>query len=541
VWLRVEYQDNAGTWHGATQQWLGYGFGRPYNTPPTAPYQTAGLPPCPTYPAAPVAQCYNPISPAILILQQLQSGQANSAATGAGTASNWLPINFYDAREGEPRDTRPAGDTGTSCSPNGIMNAVEIDVGNLWLWLQGAAPYAGSFGPSVNSTLNNGYILYFSDHRGMLADQYKLTTFYNNISGMSGLNDTINSASVNGVPDNNLEAISYYAARPPAIPTGYSPEDTAIKGVTVNLGNVDKWGEANLGAGFGIPAAGTNQPYWISGVTNPAYAVACYANLPSAVPFPGTAEWNMVTGPRHVLRLVDGGMNPAGTSSYLPHPTLPATSGYGFTIASEEPVYVWGNYNTGPLDPLWPSGGTPTTPHSAAAIIADAVTLLSNPPSAATVPTSNVGWTDLESFQNPHQAVKVSGPPAFAGRQGNTSYYRMAIAAGKSIPFPEPGWASAAGLKDFGTDGGMHNFLRYLEDRSDNGNGAVVNYAGSLISMYYSQYATGVFKCCNSTYSAPVRNYFFDTQFLNPANLPPGTPMFQDVVSLGFHQSFAPQ
>jgi hypothetical protein len=117
----------------------------------------------------------------------------------------------------------------------------------------------------------------------------------------------------------------------------------------------------------------------------------------------------------------------------------------------------------------------------------------------------------------------------------------MAIAAGKSVPFPEPSWASTAGLKDFGTDGGMHNFLRYLEDRSDNGNGGTVNYAGSLISMYYSQYATGIFKCCNSTYNAPVRNYFFDTQFLNPANLPPGTPMFQDVVSLSYHQNFTPQ
>ncbi len=70
---------------------------------------------------------------------------------------------------------------------------------------------------------------------------------------------------------------------------------------------------------------------------------------------------------------------------------------------------------------------------------------------------------------------------------------------------------------------------------------ATVNYAGSLISMYYSQYDTGMFKCCNSVYGAPTRNYFFDTQFLNPTNLPPGTPMFQDVVSLGFHQNFTPQ
>ena len=83
----------------------------------------------------------------------------------------------------------------------------------------------------------------------------------------------------------------------------------------------------------------------------------------------------------------------------------------------------------------------------------------------------------------------------------------------------------------------MHNFLRYLENRG----GTNVYYAGSLISMYYSQYATGVFKCCTSVYGAPTRNYFFDTQFLNPNNLPPGTPMFQDVVSLSYHQNFTPQ
>jgi hypothetical protein len=85
----------------------------------------------------------------------------------------------------------------------------------------------------------------------------------------------------------------------------------------------------------------------------------------------------------------------------------------------------------------------------------------------------------------------------------------------------------------------MHNFLRYLEDRGNNG--AVVNYLGSQISMYYSQYATGTFKCCTVVYAPPLRNYFFDSQFLNPSNLPPGTPMFQDIVSLSYHQSFTPQ
>ena len=90
-----------------------------------------------------------------------------------------------------------------------------------------------------------------------------------------------------------------------------------------------------------------------------------------------------------------------GAVSYLP-PTggYPQTNGGGFTVASEEPVYVLGNYNTGSADPFWPSENTTTTPHSAAAIIADTVTLLSNPP----IQTVTSGWTDQESFLYPATA-----------------------------------------------------------------------------------------------------------------------------------------
>jgi competence protein ComGC len=533
AWLRVEYY-NGTKWVGVTTEWLGYGFARNYNSPPTHPYNSsaATVPLCTNYnyytSAAPTAPCQNGVSPAILILQQLQSNKTNTSATGSGTATNWLPINFYDAREGEPRDARPAGDTAQYCSPNGIMNAVELDAGNLWLWLKGAAPYAGGSGKSVsitnqNGNNENGYILYFADHRGMVPDAYPLTAFYNGFSGMSGLNDVVNASSINGVPDNSLEPIVYYATAT----TPYSPEDPGVKGAAVNGGRVETWGETNLGAGFGLTGAANNsQPYYISGsVTTNAIRCVSYASSGSPTYNVSTAEWNMVSGPRHALRLVDGGMDTAGNSFLPPTNGNPTVNGIGFTVASEEPVYVLGNYNTGSSDPLWPNVTNFTTPHSAAAIIADAVTLLSNPPvkSGSTV---GPGWTDFESFNFPGVA---------GSRPANTSYYRMAIAAGKSIPFPRPGWSGVPA--DFGTDGGMHNFLRYLEGRS----GTTVYYMGSMISMYYSQYATGTFKCCNAVYGAPNRNYYFDTLFQNPANLPPGTPMFQDVVSLSYHQNFTPQ
>lgn len=527
AWLRVEYLNSAKQWVGVTTEWLSFGFGRLYNAVPTHPYNSSvvTVPYCTNVVSGtPTSgQCQNGISPAILILQQLQSGLSASSATGAATtANNWIPINFYDAREGEPRDSRVAGDTYVDCSPNGIMNTVELDVGNLWLWLQGVAPYAGKSGPNVSivnqyGTTQNGYILYFADHRGMLPDQYPLTTFYNGISGMSGLNDVVNSANSNGLPNNTLEPITYYAT---ATPTPYSPEDPAIKGASVNNGHVETWGETYLGAGFGLSGAAESQPYYIKGVTS--NAVACYSSAAGTA----TAEWNMVTGPRHSLRLVDGGMSSSAVSYLPPTNGNPTINGGGFTVASEEPVYVLGDYNTGSADPFWPSENTTTTPHSAAAIIADTVTLLSNPP---TKPSGTVvpGWTDQNSFANPATA---------GNRNGNTSYYRMAIASGKSIPWPSPSWAAS---DDVGTDGGMHNFLRYLENRGYNS--STVNYAGSMISMYYAQYNTGMFKCCNSVYGAPTRNYFFDTQFLNPNNLPPGTPMFQDVVSLSYHQNFTPQ
>ncbi len=81
----------------------------------------------------------------------------------------------------------------------------------------------------------------------------------------------------------------------------------------------------------------------------------------------------------------------------------------------------------------------------------------------------------------------------------------------------------------------MHNFLRYIEAW-----GGTLSYRGSLVSLYYSQYATGTFKCCTLVYSPPTRNYYFDSAFLDPNKLPPGTPMLQDVVNLTYWQDFKP-
>jgi len=458
AWIRVEYLNNAGNWTGVTRQWLSWSFTRRYNLPPTGPTGTAGADP------------YNPN--AILILQQMSP----AAATQVGDPNAFYPINFYDTREGEMRDAA------NGCAVNGIMNAVEINVANLAKWLKGTAPYAGDPGLTVNYTNQNGYILYFSDHRGMLRDPNPSNggqTPANVISGEAGLEDVVNSAQGNAStnPDGVKEAASYYT---------YSPEDADQNGF------LDNWGGKNIGYGFGV---NTN-----TAPPNPYLTTACST----------TGLTNAVSGARHVLKLVAAGADAAG-QSYLP--TRADNNQGGFTVASENPVYVQGNYNSSAADPFW-GGGSNATPHAAAAIIADAVTLLSG------------NWTDANSLNNPTN---------LGGRVAATSYYRMAVAGGKNIPFPIPGWAGVS--NDFGTDGGLHNFLHYLE----NWGGRTLYYNGSLVSMYYSEYDTGVFKCCATVYSPPTRSYAFDTLFLNPANLPPGTPMFQDVVNLSYHQNFTPQ
>ena len=143
-------------------------------------------------------------------------------------------------------------------------------------------------------------------------------------------------------------------------------------------------------------------------------------------------------------------------------------------------------------------------------------------------------WNDIRSFRNPHDAG-VTGANNNNARQGITTWYRMGIISGKGLNFQRPS-NNAADHTDFGTDGGAHNFLRFAE----NWGGQTLNYRGSLISLYTSRQAVGIYKCCSIVYSAPNRGYNFDQEFLSPSLLPPRTPMFRDLNTLTFRQILRP-
>jgi hypothetical protein len=596
-WLRVEYLNSSGTWVPVTTEWLGLGFARDV-IPPTSPgpstnvgsnpinpnailllqepadrytqlnttypttaitssthtgFSTTASPACPTTSgsgATKYCTSWSVANPQVLVDSTSNSwlfGLSSTTSPSTPTAStealqsvtrfNWYPINFYDAREGEPRDivwsNTYANDN--SCTANGIMNAVEIDVGNLNRWLNGSI---GTSGASVNSVPQNGYVLYYSDRRGMLPNPTLYGATFTK-SGDSGLEDVVNSASAAGTPDGVLEPV-------PAGRT-LSPEDVNQDGL------LDNFGGHNLGLGF----YGTGT----SPITEPVTTTCSNANMPcvlavTANPTPGVNIWyqvtnndakpnpdpygtsaynsritscstarkNWVSGARHVLKLVDGSLGNVPNS-----PTGTSSDPGGFTVASENPVYIQGDYNSNSGDNFWPNGVqtgvADLAGHSSAAIIADAVTVLSD------------AWVDQYSTMGNNGNGGNYSPTVAAGNRTATStYYRVAIAGGKNMAFPFPSWETNTDY-GFGTDGGVHNFLRFLEDWQSGP--ATLNYGGSMVSLYYATYNTGLFKCCAySVYQPPIRNYVFDSDFTLPSGLPPGTPMFRDVESLSYRQLF---
>lgn len=454
-YLRVEIKNSADVWTGVTNQWLALGIGR------SVSLLAAGNPTARTGP--------NPN--AILLFQEYASDiNGNVIRNTSGTGTSWYPINFFDPREGLVRDTRvvkPAPGY-SNCPINGIMNAVELDMANLKAWM------ATPTGQTIEYKEQNGYVLYFSDRRGMLPTPRSNTAtdgpfaVANVLNGEYGFEDTVNVAtSITGAPNGVNGGIPEQG------------EDSNGNGA------LDTYGAANIGNGFRVATVTADYPY---------VNVDCI----------NQGRMNWVSGARHVLRLIDGSVG-----------SLPLSiQGGGLTVGSENPVYIQGDYNASAAQSFTDA----PLVHSPAAVIADAVTLLSN------------SWNDINDMTNPTNAFN---------RLGSNTWYRLAVASGKT-----PNFSNSGGANDvtWGTDGGVHNFLRYIEAWDTAGGASTdLSYQGSLVSLYYSNYATGTYKFGKSgIYNAPNRRYSFDALFLQPANLPPATPMFQDVVNLSYRQDFTP-
>ncbi|MCX5702172.1 MAG: hypothetical protein NTW64_04245 [Candidatus Omnitrophica bacterium] len=142
----------------------------------------------------------------------------------------------------------------------------------------------------------------------------------------------------------------------------------------------------------------------------------------------------------------------------------------GLAVVSNEPVYILGDYNTINEKP--------------ASVICDSVNLLSN------------SWSDAKSTQilDARVATVTTVNSAFISGIDNTTSGHY--------------------------NGGLENYPRLHEKWSS----VQLNIKGSFVELWNSSIATGLWGYGSPQYTAPTRNWNYNTNFNDTSKLPPFTP-----------------
>jgi len=154
----------------------------------------------------------------------------------------------------------------------------------------------------------------------------------------------------------------------------------------------------------------------------------------------------------------------------------------GLTVASQNPVYTLGDFNSVNKKP--------------AALIADAVTFLSS------------SWDDTKGALATSDRIPVATTVNAAFLTGNTE------------------------TTDIDYNGGLENLPRFLEDWS----GVKFTLRGSMVNLWNSRQA--VSKWGGGYYSPPIRDWSYDVDFDDPSNLPPESPVVKVHSRTGWQQEF---
>jgi hypothetical protein len=431
-----------------------------------------------------------------------------------------VPINVYNVREGHINDSL----TTTSVYSRGITSVVELNMRNLARWLDGVYDNTllhNTTAVGSNIASPDGWIVYVSDRRG---DRVK--------SEKDSNSATI--STTNGLVDN--EDIYNYPASAGATPD--PGEDVIDTGYDVALGK-NKQGSlqrdtSELPDPAAISTTARTPPtgYADSTKYGQAFDVGKWATSNQTTA--GTANYYF----RRAVRLFNGEnlQITGGTDK------LSATK--GLTIATENMVYIWGNYNTTGIT-CQPTVGstvndsTQTCYYSGnqvpTSIAADAFFPISKTwfdSLGAMYPEGgNFRIADAGSAGSPAGTSAITAGQETSVRAGIIAGTTLSAMVGSSAPSPNPlQWLN----------GGVHNFPRFLETWSVAGNGWEKrwNYVGSFIVLYNSTQALGPWSVTNSVnYYPPKRNWAFDVTFTDPNRLPPGTPQFQFVQATGFRET----
>jgi len=452
----------------------------------------------------------------IVRLARLRDNPSGLDCVATTHGRDYWPNVLFDAREALLRE----GETPTNLVLAGAMSYVELDIGNLSRCFTGAIATCATFSGSINNT--TGYTLYFSDRRGNRFDpnppaSVPPVTGTSAKTGSFGYEDFVNESNgtygcPNGTLDQGEDVESDYDSNGDSENSATTPRTYGAQPSLYSYLNSS-----------GNPAIASNWANWT--MTNTATSAVAAAVLTTNSTCTGAGlNWPFATATtaqdlrqnpplvfRRALKLVNGKTISLGTCNGVV---------CGLTVAAENPVYVQGDYNN-PGAPATCTSFTQCFPNPdavgggvPASIAADAVTVLSN------------NWSDVKSFMYPYAANSRSA--------ATQTTYRMGVVAGKGIGFPNPSGANSS----TGSDGGVHNFLRYLE----NWGSSNIWYTGSFVSLFYSHQGIGTFKWgSNNVYGIPgTRNDQFDTTFSTPADLPPRTPMLRNVNTIGFTQEVMP-
>ncbi|MGD0260993.1 MAG: hypothetical protein ABSD29_14355 [Verrucomicrobiota bacterium] len=164
----------------------------------------------------------------------------------------------------------------------------------------------------------------------------------------------------------------------------------------------------------------------------------------------------------------------------------------GFTVATPNPLYVWGMYN---VPSSSNQGTTNTIGVYPASLVSDALTILSP------------NWVDSQS------SIALGGN---GKAKAVSDTVNAAILTG-IVP------STGSGANQY--SGGVMNVSRLLEDWGNGSSSVVLTLNTSIVNLFNSARATNQWQTPGVYYYAPTRQFSFNQNFLKYSQQPPGTPM----------------
>ena len=176
---------------------------------------------------------------------------------------------------------------------------------------------------------------------------------------------------------------------------------------------------------------------------------------------------------------------------------IPCNANMGFSVATPNPLYVWGDYNI--KTPAGTCQSNQVTYTYPSALLSDSLTILS------------ANFTDSETYT------------AYNNSSSTFDAANMIVNAAIVT-----GTMPTTGTSDTTFSGGVHNLPRLLEDWSNKD----LWLNTSILRLWTSQMATNQFRNpqgFNPTpvrpyYNPPTRHYAYNPNYLDPAKVPPGIP-----------------